>query len=395
MLTCELSGSADTSHPLSLRQTVTSRAALRIDRAPISMRNQSLAEGGNMAPILLRSVGPVSKIKFKPNCAAPHRSHKQRVGSSSLKLKSETYWRPMKVLSSIYLVIALLAANVTLLAQGQTQPSPNNREKVDSEKGITWFETFQGTINSDSRIYKIDSSVGWDFNKHFGVFVGAPVYFANLPSSTTTNGTATTTNASYTNSGIGNAYLGFTLKAPNTKLYYASAVTAYAPTGSAAKGFSTGRVGVDWTNRFEHTFSRLTPFFDGGLSNTVPDSAFLARPFTSLGAISHLEEGAEYQLARHFFAGGSGYQIVPFGSQKVFSRLNGEGEGENSFDTSTVSTGNDLPRENGYSTWVGLEPSSIVRFEVGYTRSITFDLNSFAFNLRLNPGRLLRPKRSY
>jgi hypothetical protein len=59
---------------------------------------------------------------------------------------------------------------------------------------------------------------------------------------------------------IGNAYLGFTLKAPSPKLYYASAVTAYAPTGSAAKGFSTGRVGVDWTNRFEHTFSRLTPF---------------------------------------------------------------------------------------------------------------------------------------
>jgi len=298
----------------------------------------------------------------------------------------------MKVFSFIYLVIALLAANVSLLAQGQTQPSPNNREQVDSEKGITWFETFQGTINSDSRIYKIDSNVGWDFNKRFGVFVGVPVYFANVPSRITTNGTTTTTNASNTNSGIGNAYLGFTLKAPSPKLYYATEVTAYAPTGSAAKGFGTRHVGVDWTNRFEHTFSRLTPFFEGGLSNTVPDSAFLARPFTSQGAISHLEEGAEYQLAKHFYAGGSGYQIVPLGSQKVFSRLRGEGEGENSFDTSTVSTGNDLTRENGYSTWVGLEPSSIVRFEVGYTRSITFDLNSFAFNLRVNPGKLLRPK---
>src|SRR5215471_8898636 len=151
----------------------------------------------------------------------------------------------MKVFSFKYLVIALLAANVSLLAQGQTQPSPNNREQVDSEKGITWFETFQGTINSDSRIYKIDSNVGWDFNKRFGVFVGVPVYFANVPRSTTTNGTATTTNASHTNSGIGNAYLGFALKAPSPKLYYATEVTAYAPTGSAAKGLGTGRVGVD------------------------------------------------------------------------------------------------------------------------------------------------------
>jgi hypothetical protein len=301
----------------------------------------------------------------------------------------------MKVFSFKCLVIALLAANVTLLAQGQTEPSPNNRAQVDSEKGITGFTSIQGTINSDSRIYKIDSNLGWDFNKHFGVFVGVPAYFANVPGSTTTNGTITTTNASFSNSGIGNAYLGFILKAPSPKLYYASVVTAYAPTGSAAKGFSTGRVGVDWTNRFEHTFSRLTPFFEGGLSNTAPDSAFYARPFTSLGVISHLEEGAEYQLTKHFYTGGSGYQIVPLGSQKVFSKLNGQGRGKNPFDTAAVSTGDDLTRENGFNAWVGLEPSSIVRLELGYTRSMTFDLSSFAFNLRMNVGKMFRPKRNH
>jgi len=301
----------------------------------------------------------------------------------------------MKLFSFKCLVIALLAANVSFLAQGQTQSAPNSRAQLDSEKGITGFESFQGTINSDSRIYKIDSNLGWDFNKHFGVFGGVPVYFANVPSSTTTTGTTTTTNPSSTNSGIGNAYLGFTLKAPNPKLDYSSAVTASAPTGSTAKGFSTGRVGVDWTNHFEHAFDRLTPFFEGGLSNTVPDSAFFARPFTSLGAISHLEEGAEYQLAKHLYAGGSGYQIVPFGSQKVFSKLSGKGKGKNPFDNSTVSTGNDLTRENGFNTWVAIEPSSIVRLELGYTRSMTFDLSSFAFNLRMNVGKMLRPKHNY
>jgi len=302
----------------------------------------------------------------------------------------------MKIIPFKCLVIALLVANVSLLAQGQTQPSLDSQAQVESDKGITGFETLHGTINSDSRIYKLDSTLGWNFNKHFGVFVGVPVYVANVPSSTTTNGTTTTTNVSHTNSGIGNAYLGFILKAPNSKLDYASEVTAYAPTGSVSKGFSTGRVGVDWTNRFEHTFfNRLSPFFDGGLSNTVPDSAFFARPFTSLGAISHLEEGAEYQLVKHFYAGVSGYQIVPLGSQKVFSKLKGMGKGKNPFDTSTVSTGNDLTRENGFNTWVGLEPSSIVRLELGYTRSQTFDLNSFAFNLRMNVGRLLRSKHNY
>ncbi|HEX5085621.1 MAG TPA: hypothetical protein VFY40_26605 [Blastocatellia bacterium] len=300
----------------------------------------------------------------------------------------------MKIFPFKCLVIALLVANVSLLAQGQTQPSTDSQEQVESEKGITGFETIQGTINSDSRIYRLDSTLGWNFNKHFGVFAGVPVYVANVPSSAITDGTTTTTNANHTNSGIGNAYLGFTLTVPNSKLYYASEVTVYAPTGSVAKGLSTGRVGVDWTNRFDHTFHGLTPFFVGGLSNTALDSAFFARPFTSLGAISHLEEGAEYQLIEHLSVGGSGYQIIPFGSQKVFSRLGGEGKGRNPFDTSLVSIGNDLTRENGYSTWVALQPSSIARIELGYTRSQTFGLNSFAFNLRMNVGKLLRPKRN-
>jgi hypothetical protein len=152
---------------------------------------------------------------------------------------------------------------------------------------------------------------------------------------------------------------------------------------------------VDWTNRFERAFDRLTPFFEGGLSNTVPDSAFFARPFTSLGAVSHLEEGAEFRLARYFYAGGSGYQIVPFGSQKVYSKLGGRGKGKNPFDTSPVSIGDGLTRENGFNTWVGLEPSSVVRFELGYTRSITFDLSSFGFNLRMNVGKMLRQKRNH
>jgi hypothetical protein len=300
----------------------------------------------------------------------------------------------MKLFSSKFFVVALLATGTSLFAQGQPQSSQQNQVKLESEKGITGFESFQGTINSDNRVFKIDSNLGWDFNKHFGVFAGVPVYFASVPSSTTTTGTTTTSTPSSTNSGIGNVYLGFALRAPNRSLDYASAVTVSAPTGSTSNGFSTGRAGVDWTNRFEHSFDRLTPFFEGGLSNTVPDTAFLARPFTSLGAVSHLEEGAEFQLVKRFYAGGSGYQIVPFGSQKVFSKISGKGKGKNPFDNSAVSTGNDLTRENGFNTWVAFEPTSILRLELGYTRSMTFDLSSFAFNLRMNVGKMLRSKRN-
>src|SRR5262247_4208169 len=114
----------------------------------------------------------------------------------------------MKIFSFNCLVIALLAVNVSLLAQAQTQPSPDSRAQVDSEKGITGFETFQGTINSDSRIYKLDSNLGWDFNKHFGVFAGVPVYVTNVHRSPTPKGTTTRPKPSHPNTGISKPNLG-------------------------------------------------------------------------------------------------------------------------------------------------------------------------------------------
>jgi hypothetical protein len=291
--------------------------------------------------------------------------------------------------TKFFLFPAVLSVATIGLAQ---KPKADTEE---TQKGFTEFETFQGEANSDASVLKLDSTVGYDFNKHFGVFAGVPVYFAHV-ASTTATGTTTTSPGG---SGMGNVYLGFALRAPNPTLDYASTITLGAPTGSTSKGFSTGRASIDWTNRFEHSFDRLTPFFEGGLANTVPDSVFLTRPFTSLGAITHLEEGGEFELVRHFSVGGSAYQIVPFGNQKLFSRLvrrgqSGRGNGR-SFDAVAEASGNGLTRENGFSTWVGFEPTPIWRAEIGYTRSTTFDLNSFAFNLRVNFGRLLRPgKRS-
>ena len=266
------------------------------------------------------------------------------------------------------------------------------------QKGFTEFETVQGTLNSDSRLFKIDSTVGWDFNKHFGVYGGVPFYIANVPGSSGTSTAAATSSTS--THGIGNAYLGMAFRAPNTTLDYVGAITASAPTGSTSNGLSTGRAGVDFTNHFSHEFSRFTPFVEAGVSNTVPDSSFFTRPFTSLGALTHFEEGADYQIVKHTYVGASAYEIVPFGNQKIFSKLVGKGQsggggkGKNSFDNNAVTSGADLTRENGFNGWVAFEPTPLWRVEAGFTRSATFDLNSFAFNLRFNVGKMLRSRKS-
>lgn len=283
----------------------------------------------------------------------------------------------------------LLAA---ICALGQAAPVP------EPQKGFTGSESFQGALNSDdSKVFKLDTNVGYDFNKHFGISVGMPFYFANLQTMVTqVNGNTTTTTQDVTNNGLGNAYLGMAMRAPNDTLDYSSSITLAAPTGSTSKGFSSGRANADWTNRLEHSFDRLTPFFEGGLANSVPDSGLFTRPFTSLGLLTHLEEGGEIEVIKHFSVGGSGYEIVPFGNQKIFSKLVGKGQsgsGKNKFEQTAEASGDGLTRENGFNAWIGFQPTPVWSVQLGFTRSATFDLNSFAFNVSMNLGKLARMRR--
>lgn len=288
--------------------------------------------------------------------------------------------------------LAMLAASLPLGAQ-----TPAG---LDADKGFTAIETFQGTLNSTSRELKLDSMAGYDFNKHFGMFAGLPIYFSSISGSSTTGTTGATTGGN-SSAGLGNFYLGFAFRAPNPALNYGSTITLGAPTGSTRKGLSSGRGTVDWSNHFDRSFSRFTPFLDAGLGNTVPDSLLVTRPFTSLGAVGHFEEGAELELVHHFAIGGSAYEITPFGNQKVFSKLvqpgqtrTTTGKSHGVFENSFASSGNGLTRENGVSTWVAFQPSPIWRAELGYTRSVTFALNSFTFNLGLNVGKMLHTSKT-
>ncbi|HEY2914752.1 MAG TPA: hypothetical protein VGK21_15410, partial [Candidatus Angelobacter sp.] len=132
-----------------------------------------------------------------------------------------------------------------------------------------------------------------------------------------------------------------------------------------------------------------------GLANAVPDTGLSTKPFTSLGLLSHMEEGGEFELVKHFSMGGSGYEIFPFGNQKVFSKIvgkgsGGQGKGKNTFDLAAVTSGSGLTRENGFNSWVAFDPTPLWRVQLGFTRSVTYDLNSFGFNLRMNLGKAAR-----
>jgi len=273
----------------------------------------------------------------------------------------------------------------------QANGMPANAGKVpqppEQFKGFNAYEEFQGAASSSEGIFKLDSSLGYDFNRYAGVFVGVPLYFVH--DSTPAAG------ANLSGRAAGDVYFGLDLYVPASFANYSTTFTIAAPTGSVSKGFSTGHRTLDWTNRLRKHFGRFAPFVSLGVSNTVPDTDLVTRTFTSLGNIVHLEEGADYDLTRRVYAGADAYHIFPFGNQQVVNREAGGGAAGqgNGADNLPPAGGSNLTRENGFDMWIGFEPTRVLRFETGYSRSVTFALNRLSFNVGLNLGRLLRQKR--
>jgi hypothetical protein len=283
----------------------------------------------------------------------------------------------------------------------------------DQSRGATFYAGFQGSSNAVGLVTRLDTAARYNFNKYFGVDLGIPFYFVN-PSSTNTAATGNGFTA-----GLGNVYSDLRFSYPNPLVNYASVVTLTAPTGSKDKGLSTGRATVDWTNRLDRTFGRITPFVALGLANTITDTPFFLRPFTSLGFASHFEGGLEGKLNPWLGVGASAYEILPSGKQTIISRVvtsetsnaaqptrpvtavgnaagqllvRGNSQRSNSvFVTTTTTVGTaSLAADHGFSTWLNFRPTAFMSLQVGYSRSVPYALNTFFFGTGFNLRALTR-----
>ncbi|PYV45988.1 MAG: hypothetical protein DMG06_00190 [Acidobacteria bacterium] len=277
----------------------------------------------------------------------------------------------------------------TLTASVVAQSLEDSREE---ERGMVFYEKFQGSSNTLGQVLKMDTTAGYNFNKHFGVDAGVPFYFVrSSPNSQTLGSTS--------NNGIGNAYVDLRLTVTNPAINFASTLTGTAPTGDTDTGFSTGRATFDWNNYFDHTFSQITPFANLGVANTVSDTHFFTRPFTSLGLVSHFEGGANFKISRSLGLGAAAYAVLPSGQQKIYSKLikqqaqnpgtesavPGSRDHKGAFESAHVTIGGaDLARDNGYSAWFDINPARYLDLELGYNRSVHYALNTFSFTVGFN-----------
>ena len=270
----------------------------------------------------------------------------------------------------------------SVMAQSAPKPAPATKEN-----GLTAYVEFDGTADSEGQEYLLNSSVGYNFNEHFGTDIGVPVYFVRAASTATT--------AAYSSNGVGNPFVDFRLKYLNPAVNFGSKLTGFVPVGDSKRGFSTGRGAFDWTNRVEHAFEQLTPFVEAGIANTTLDSRLFVRPYTTLGFNAHFNAGADYDLWKFFSVGASAYDILPSGQQTVFSRVMpgastaGNGKHGRVFQTTQQTTGSaDIARDDGFSAWIDANPGRALDLELGYTRSMHYDLNAVSFSIGVNLAHL-------
>jgi len=290
----------------------------------------------------------------------------------------------------------LLCTSQAAAQSSGTSGTPPKEDKKEG-RGVTLYEAFEGSTNTDGQVMDLNTTAGYIFNRHFSWDVGLPVFFLN---GTTSTGTKITSN------GIGDVYTDFRFAFNNPAVHYVTALSGSAPTGDSSRGLTTGRATVNWGNSFSREFDKWTPFANINVGNSLYNTAYFRRPFLTLGKVATFEAGTAYDLGHSFSVSASAYDVAPWGTQKVFSRIvsrssvggpGGPGglvRHGRVFETAAETTGGaSLVRDNGFNAAMDFNPAPAVDFEVAYSRSVHYQLNTFSFGIGVNLSRLVSGRR--
>jgi hypothetical protein len=298
--------------------------------------------------------------------------------------------------------IVLLSAMGLFVCSGQvaaqstgTSGTPPKEEKKE-ERGATLYEAFEGSTNTDGQALDLNTTAGYIFNRHFSWDAGLPIFFVQ--------GT-TPTGAKVSSNGIGDVYTDFRFTFKNPAVNYVTSLSGSAPTGDSSKGRSTGRATVNWGNSFSREFDKWTPFANINLGNSLYNTTYFRRPFLTLGPVATFEAGTAYDLGHSFSVSASAYDVAPWGTQKVFSRIisrssvggprgpggpGGAVRHGRVFETTAETTGGaSLVSDNGFNAALDFNPAPTIDFELAFSHSVHYQLNTFSFGIGVNLSRLV------
>jgi hypothetical protein len=250
----------------------------------------------------------------------------------------------------------------TVGAKAQASPAAEDH-------GFTLFEEFRGSTSNQGQFTILDTSVGYDFNRHVGIDLGVPYYFFRGTPNVAPGETH------FWDNRLGDPYADLRLTFENRVLNYATVFTVAVPVAETG-AFSTGRLGVNWFNHFDRPIGRLTPYVNIGISNGLLDTRLISQPFQiydsfkSLGFLADGEGGVTLRVANRLIVGGSYYTLQPSGNQKVFAA-----NGIQNFFLLPNGTGaaSDITHDRGYSAFLRFNPTRFMYIEPAYVHSVKFD----------------------
>lgn len=269
------------------------------------------------------------------------------------------------------------------------------------------FAEYQGSSSSLGMVMSVDADLGYQFNDRWGAEMGLPLFFVRSPFSPVVN------HDYLWGRGIGEPYVDVRYTRPYHKAYITSILTGTIPVANTSRIYGTGRFGVDWFNHLEQHWGNFTPFLNLDASNGAVDRFVMPRPYTearpyqSLGFLSDYEGGVDYTfhkgLLRGFGLGGSGWDLLPAGPQKVFSRfvlqystLAGDGHHNRDFDSAFETVGpSTIDRDNGYSGWIDITRWHPFDLQLGYTHSEHYYLDVYTVTLTVDARSLAKKLMGY
>jgi hypothetical protein len=306
----------------------------------------------------------------------------------------------MKSCVRVFSALALFVWASAVRAQTPSPAASGSTEK--SQEGFTpgwgFGVKFEGSSSGDGTITDLAAGVGYNFSRHFGVDLGVPYYFVGTPSSIKQKNPS-----AVSGNGLGSFGADLKWNFPRKTLNYASTIHLGAPTGDTKKGLSTGHATWNWSNHIEHAWGNFTPYIEGGVGNTVPDTRHFKKPFMTFGYNLAFEAGTAVD-AGPVSLSASAYDVAPWGPQTVISRVfrctsgtkcsaTGKTTNRKNYLQSNVSTGDaSLARDNGFNTSAEFKPLKTVDVEFDYSRSIPLRLNSFSFGISIDIASLLRSR---
>lgn len=235
----------------------------------------------------------------------------------------------------------------------------------------------------------LDSSIRYDLGDTLGIEVGAPLYVTQTGYDTSARPKVNQAPPLVDNyAALGDTYVIFHLSAPGSFVGYQANFTGTLPTGDTSTAISSGRGTFDITNHLQHTWGFFSPLAEFGVgdSNALINRR-VGRPYTTLGMLTHFKAGADFGFRKVFNLQLAGYENLPFGNQKVFSRVpvrskNGTFvlvNGKKTFHF--IYEGKALLEDNGAMVGTTFYARHHVAFFGYYQRSVNQSYNSVTFGV--------------